>query len=572
MKRILLLLLMGCSLLQLYGQGTVQLTSGTNIKTTGGIYLVLDNMHLVNNGNLQQSDGNGTVKFIGSNAINFSGSGATTINHLFLSKGSNSQLNLQSNISVTADVNFQGGLINLGNSHIDLGNTGLLTGESESSRATTTGSGYIQASGTLNAPGGVNPGNLGAIITSATNLGATTIRRGHAVQNNIFGTNPSIGRYYDILPANNTGLNATLRFRYFDAELNGLNEATLSLWKSMDNTTWKSIGYSSKDATANYVEKTGISDFSRWTLGTATPPSITCPQNITVDNDAGLCSALVSLTGSRAATATGIPTPVITYKIGQATITSPYAFPVGTTTVTVIASNGILPDATCSFTVSVHDKTPPSITGISATPATLAPPNHKMSNVTVNYTLKDNCGGTVTTSLSVSSNEPQNGTGDGDTSPDWLIVDNHHVQLRAERSGQGNGRIYTITIKAIDGAGNQTIKTVAVVVPHNTSAPVTSNSFKVDSTVARATEAKSLTVNAHPNPTANYFTLVTRSSSNRVLTLRVIDVEGHVIENRSGVAANGSIRIGHQYRPGTYFVQVVQGNQTVTLKLIKQSD
>ena len=76
----------------------------------------------------------------------------------------------------------------------------------------------------------------------------------------------SIFRYYDILPTNNTALNATLRFQYLDAEMNGLNENTIVLWKSPDNTHWSSQGFTTRNTTSNYVEKTGIMDFSRWTL------------------------------------------------------------------------------------------------------------------------------------------------------------------------------------------------------------------------------------------------------------------------------------------------------------------
>ena len=67
----------------------------------------------------------------------------------------------------------------------------------------------------------------------------------------------------------------------------------------------------------------------------------------------------------------------------------------------------------------------------------------------------------------VSSNEPVNGTGDGDTAPDWVITGNLTVDLRAERSGTGSGRVYTITVRCTDASGNSSTKTVTVTVPHD---------------------------------------------------------------------------------------------------------
>ena len=71
------------------------------------------------------------------------------------------------------------------------------------------------------------------------------------------------------------------------------------------------------------------------------------------------------------------------------------------------------------------------------------------------------------TFVSITSNEPDNGIGDGNTVNDIVIVDNFTFNLRAERSGTGSGRIYTITYKATDASGNYVIKSVTVEVPHN---------------------------------------------------------------------------------------------------------
>ena len=108
---------------------------------------------------------------------------------------------------------------------------------------------------------------------------------------------------------------------------------------------------------------------------------------------------------------------------------------------------------------------PPVIGNVSVSKPVIQPsPNHVLVTETMDYSVTDNCG-PITSALSVESNEPINGLGDGDRSPDWVILDAHHVQLRAERSGAGTGRIYTITVEAADSAGNLSTKTVTVTVP-----------------------------------------------------------------------------------------------------------
>jgi predicted extracellular nuclease len=109
----------------------------------------------------------------------------------------------------------------------------------------------------------------------------------------------------------------------------------------------------------------------------------------------------------------------------------------------------------------------PAISGVSGSRPRLLFPFFQMVPVTVNYTASDACG-PVTTTLGVTSDEPVTGAGQGLaglTTPDWQVVDAHHVRLRSERSVRGDGRIYTITITATDTAGGTSTAQTTVTVP-----------------------------------------------------------------------------------------------------------
>jgi hypothetical protein len=270
MKKLYLFVLMSaCYALQ----AQVTLTSGGNITSNAGAYMVFNNIDLINNGTIVQSVGNGTAKFTGNTTTQLGGSSPATFDKVELVKGSG-DLTLQQNANVITSFTFTSGLLNLNASHIILSTGGLLLNESETSRSYTLGDGYIENTGVLTSPSSANLGNLGAVITSAQNLGSTLIRRGHKVQVGPLGN--SILRFFDITPTNDAGLNATLRVRYFDAELNGLTEGNLSIWKSTDlGSTWTDMNYSTRDGAANYVEQTGLADLSRWSLFAMTPLPVT---------------------------------------------------------------------------------------------------------------------------------------------------------------------------------------------------------------------------------------------------------------------------------------------------------
>lgn len=237
--------------------------NGATVVMDANTYLVVENIDLQNNGTFAQTAG--TVKFTGSSNSYISGSISPQFYNVELNKTGASLL-LQNNLTINNQLLFTDGLLNLNNYNITLNAAAALSGESETSRITGTTGGYIQITSNLNAPSAVNPGNLGAVITSAQNLGTTVIRRGHISQVNGGGTGSSVFRYYDITPANNTALNATVAINYFDAELNSLDENTITVWTSPNTTTWTNIGADARNTATNVITKTGIASFARLTL------------------------------------------------------------------------------------------------------------------------------------------------------------------------------------------------------------------------------------------------------------------------------------------------------------------
>jgi hypothetical protein len=290
------------------------------------------------------------------------------------------------------------------------------------------------------------------------------------------------------------------------------------------------------------------------------PVVLTAPSDTTVNTSKGLCSAVIkgidpAINGTRNSTNNMYKLTGATTGSGTGTV-SGLSFNKGVTQVTYIA----ISDATktASFKVTVLDNEAPLITNIIASPDSLWPPNHLMRNVEINYLATDNCS-QLNTVLTVTSNEPETSSDSEDLPGDWIITDAHHVQLRAERSGKGNGRIYTITIKSTDSAGNTTSANVTVTVAKN----------KCGSTDCDDEEEASLKVKVFPNPTYNYFVFKPSSWSSKSVTLRMFNQSGTLVETRKNIPANGSIEIGQNYGSGVYIAELVQGTKRIRLKLIK---
>jgi len=141
--------------------------------------------------------------------------------------------------------------------------------------------------------------------------------------------------------------------------------------------------------------------------------------------------------------------------------------PYGSTVVTLTVDDGKGGVSTDSVTINVADTSPPALK-VTVSPGILWPPDHQYVNVLPSVIVSDISARNVqVTLLSVTSSEPDFGLGDGDTADDIVVNADGSIYLRSERSGAGSGRIYTITYKATDTAGNTTTSSASVLVPHH---------------------------------------------------------------------------------------------------------
>src|SRR6266850_4735720 len=123
-----------------------------------------------------------------------------------------------------------------------------------------------------------------------------------------------------------------------------------------------------------------------------------------------------------------------------------------------------------TLTVSPPECSPTS--RVSLSPDTLWSPNHKLVQITATLETSDGCDANPAVTLeSITSNEPDNGLGDGDEPNDIQAVGGGPIPfgtylrsflLRAERSGMGAGRVYTVNYMVRDASGNKSLASAQV--------------------------------------------------------------------------------------------------------------
>jgi len=200
------------------------------------------------------------------------------------------------------------------------------------------------------------------------------------------------------------------------------------------------------------------------TVVDTTPPVITVPPDVTVEQTSAAGTPVDPADVNATVTDICDASPDLTDD-------APAVFPLGTTTVTFTAIDYTGNVAFATMEVTVEDTTPPEIS-VAVAPDTLWPPNHKMVNIDASVTASDICDADpIIVLASIISDEPDDadGIGDGETTGDIqsanLGTEDYKFRLRAERAGEQDGRIYTITYQATDFSGNSATGSATVSVP-----------------------------------------------------------------------------------------------------------
>ena len=200
------------------------------------------------------------------------------------------------------------------------------------------------------------------------------------------------------------------------------------------------------------------------------PPNLTCPAPI-VAECTGLSSAYVTPGDASADDS-----------CTSATVTGPDGdfYPLGTTPVHYSARDTSGNTASCDSTIQVVDSIAPDVS--MSPPAPLWPVDQRYRTIRLEdcITVHDQCSGGLTqTGASaaiscVTSDEAQSGT-----DPDVVFVDSTTVKVRVDRSGTGDGRVYSLIFSVSDPSGNVTQGVCPVSVPLDKSTPAVDSGEQV---------------------------------------------------------------------------------------------
>lgn len=186
-----------------------------------------------------------------------------------------------------------------------------------------------------------------------------------------------------------------------------------------------------------------------------------------------IASAPVSLTVSAGAACTATVPNVVSDVVasdncttaGQLTVTQTPATGTllgsGLHNITITVTDDSGNQSSTTVALSIVDTTAPTIATVSASPDVLSPPNNQLVPVTLTVNAADNCDPAPVSQIeSITANVA--------VAPgDIQITGSLTANLAAKKNPTGADRVYTITIRCTDAAGNSSTSTVTVTVPKN---------------------------------------------------------------------------------------------------------
>jgi environmental stress-induced protein Ves len=252
----------------------------------------------------------------------------------------------------------------------------------------------------------------------------------------------------------------------WSASANDLVDGSLTVACTPASGSTFAVGTAAVQCSATDARGNAASGTFDVTVADTTAPSLTLPADIAAEttSDSG---AIVSYV----ATASDLVDGDVAITCGPP---SGSVFPIGTTTVSCTAADSRGNGANGMFNVIVTktgptDTSAPVIVSITASPDELRPANHKLVDVTITVEATDDTDPAPYSRIfAVTANEAIDAAGSGNTTDyDYNVTGPLTVELRAERSGQGQDRIYRIFIETYDAAGNRTTGNVTVRVPRD---------------------------------------------------------------------------------------------------------
>ncbi len=272
--------------------GNVTLTLGTFAAGTATAITVAGNW--TNNGGVF-TPGTGTVTFDGGVGQAIGGTTATTFNNLTNGNANGLAMNNDNTVN---------GILALASSDITVAATKTLTQPvTGSSSGGFDVNGRVQRTGFVNGGGALSFGNpLNTIqVTAGTAPANIVVDLTRSAPTGGQGFPTAVQRTYTITPSAG-GFTGTLRLHYLDSELNGNIEGPDFIFRRFNGTGWAPVLPTSSDFVNNWLEATGVTQFSAWTFNSTFTPTASngvVTGRIVDNNDVAVEGAVIRLTGTQ---------------------------------------------------------------------------------------------------------------------------------------------------------------------------------------------------------------------------------------------------------------------------------